>query len=99
MSRKSYIPGDVARFTLEVRTPAGDLVDAGSVQLTLQSASGMKTSVDQAVTEHVGIGLYAANFQIPFDARPGMWAWRWDMITPNAGASEGTFTVQRSLMT
>lgn len=98
MQRKSYLPGEVVRLTLEVKTPAGEPTDPGSVQLKIQSATGLKVSIPAEQVTKDSVGAYHSDFQIPFDARPGVWAWRWDLTAPNAGASEGIFTVQRSML-
>lgn len=98
MQRKPYLPGEVVRITLTVKDLAGAPVDPGGLTLTVQGPNTLKILLAAPDVVKVSAGNYYADFQIPPESRAGAWAWRWDLTAPNAGASEGAFVVQRSLM-
>ena len=93
---KSYIPGDVVRLSVTIKDAAGVLADPGGLSLVVQSPSLSKTTV-AGITKS-SVGNYTAEYQVPNAAVPGVWAWRWELSAPNAGASEGVFTVAESLI-
>lgn len=98
MRNKSYLPGDVVRVALSVKTLSGEPVDPGGVALVMQGPSARKMLVPAGAITKSDTGEYFSDFQIPPEIKAGTWAWRWEIAAPNPGVSEGTFVVQRSLI-
>lgn len=91
-----HVLGEVIRLTLRVNDMAGVTVEPGGVTLKIKPPVG-------AVTEYVfgsapeivndGVGRYHADIVL---SASGVWAYRWELNAPNAGAAEGVITVQKS---
>lgn len=89
----SYIPGELARLSLAVVNEAGDAADPGALRLKTRAQGGtvatLTYGVDVAIVKD-SVGNYHADILL---ANAGLWAWRWELDAPNAGAVEGTITV------
>ena len=91
-----YLVGEVARIDLDVTTPDGEAVDPGGLTLKLKPPqAAVVTHTYGAGTDIVrdALGKFHADIQL---TAAGIWAWRWDLAAPNAGAIEGTLIVQPS---
>lgn len=91
----TYIPGEVARISLTVTDVAGVVADPGALRLKVKPPAGaLATYTYGAGVEVVkdATGRYHADIQLP---TAGLWAYRWELDAPNAGAVEGVITVQK----
>lgn len=92
----SYIPGDVARISVSVFDLSDVAADPGALRLKVKSPAGAVTTYTFGSSAEVikdSTGAYHADIQL---TSQGLWAYRWEMDAPNAGAVEGAITVQRS---
>ena len=88
-----FIVGEVARLSLRVADLTGIAADPGTIVLKIKPgtdtvADYLYGSAPELVRD--GAGLYHAD--IPLTAA-GLWAYRWQLTTPNAGAAEGKILV------
>lgn len=91
-----FIPGEVARIPIRITTLSGQAVDPGSLTLMVKPPAGAIVAYAYGVAPEVvrdGEGVYHAD--IPLTAA-GLWAYRVELIAPNAGAAEGVITVLKS---
>lgn len=91
-----FIIGEVVRVSLHVADLSGVAADPGSVTLKVKPGSGVVTdylygSAPEVVRD--GAGLYHADIAL---TATGLWAYRWQLTTPNAGAAEGVINVSKS---
>ena len=96
MSEAAYLVGQVARISLRVADIAGTIADPGGLVLRVKSGAGSVTAYTYGTAAEIvrdGLGTYHAD--IPLTAS-GQWAYRWECVTPHAGAAEGVITVQKS---
>jgi len=92
----AYIPGEVARLTLAVSNIAGAAADPGALRLKIKTPAGAITTYTYGGSADVvkdAVGTYHADIQL---ATAGLWAWRWELDAPNAGAAEGVAVVNKS---
>lgn len=92
----TYIPGEVARISLTATDNAGAVADPGALRLKVKPpANPLATYTFGAGAEIVkdAVGRYHADILL---AAAGLWAYRWELDAPNAGAIEGSITVQKS---
>lgn len=88
----SYILGEVVRLLLSTFDFAGTVADPGSVVLKVKQPDGtVVTHTPDVVRDSTGV--YHADLTL---SAAGMWAYRWELTTPNAGAAEGLINVQKS---
>lgn len=91
-----YIPGEVARLTLAVTSVAGAAADPGALRLKVKPPSGTVATYTYGGGAEIvrdTVGAYHADIQL---TTAGLWAWRWELDTPNAGAAEGAVAVNKS---
>ena len=96
MSEAAYLVGQVARISLRVADIAGAIADPGGLVLCVKSAAGSVTASTYGADATIvrdGTGNYHAD--IPLTVH-GLWAYRWELSAPNAGAAEGLINVQKS---
>lgn len=96
MSNETYIPGEVARLTLAVTTVAGVAADPGALRLKMRAPAGTVATYTYGSGSEIvkdATGNYHADIVL---ATAGVWAYRWEMDAPNAGAAEGAINVQKS---
>ncbi len=97
MSDDTYEIGDVVRLTITITDMSGVQADpTGELTLTLKPpADDQKTYAVDAPGEIVrdAQGIYHADVQV---TASGVWAYRWQVGLPNAGAVSGTLIVKRS---
>jgi hypothetical protein len=96
MPDPAYIIGEVARLSLRVADLTGLAADPGSVTLKIKPGAGavadyLYGSAPEVVRD--GAGLYHADIEL---TAAGLWAYRWQLTTPNAGAAEGVINVSKS---
>lgn len=87
-----YIPGEVARLSLTVTDHDGLAADPGSVVLKVKQPDGTVVTHTPDVVRD-GAGVYHADLAL---SSAGVWAYRWELTAPNAGAPEGLINVQKS---
>ena len=94
----AYIPGEVARISAHVADITGVAADPGGVRLLVKAGNAVAVAyiygVD-AIIVRDSVGEYHADLPI---TSAGRWAYRWELTAPNAGAAEGTLSVDRSLV-
>ena len=93
---EAYIPGEVARISAHVADIAGAAVDPGGVKLLVKPPSGPTVTYTygiDAIVVRDSLGNYHADLPL---TSSGVWAYRWELTAPNAGAAEGVITVQKS---
>jgi hypothetical protein len=91
-----YIPGEVARLSLAVTNIAGAAADPGALRLKVKSPAGAVSTYTYGGGAEIvkdSVGNYHADIQL---TTAGLWAWRWELDAPNAGAAEGAINVQKS---
>lgn len=87
-----YIRGEVARLSLTVTDIDGLAADPGTVVLKVRQPDGtVVTHTPDVVRDSAGV--YHADLVL---SAAGMWAYRWELDAPNAGAAEGVIQVQKS---
>lgn len=92
----NYLPGDVARISVRVADITGIAADPGSVTLKVRPPLGAVAAYaygGSVVVVRDATGRYHADIELT-DA--GVWAYRWELTTPNAGAAEGVIRVDKS---
>ena len=92
----TYIPGEVARVSLTATDTAGAAADPGALRLKVKPPTGALATYTFGVGADIvkdAVGRYHADILL---AAAGLWAYRWELDAPNAGAVEGTITVQKS---
>lgn len=93
---ETFIPGEVARLTLQATDLAGLAADPGSITLKIKPGMGAVASYAYGAAAELvrdGAGLYHADIAL---TAAGLWAYRWELSAPNAGAAEGVINVQKS---
>ena len=96
MSINAYVPGEVARLSLSATDAAGVAADPGALRLIVKAPSGTLASHTFGVGEVVvksAAGKYHADVHL---VSAGVWAYRWELDVPNAGAAEGVINVLKS---
>ena len=96
MSDAFYIPGELARMSLTAKDATGVLADPGALRLKVKTPAGIVTTYTYGSSAEVikdSTGRYHADIQL---TAAGVWAYRWELDAPNAGAAEGAITVQKS---
>lgn len=96
MSIDNFVPGEVARLTLAVINVAGAAVDPGALRLKIKPPSGTVTTYTYGTGNTIAkdsTGVYHADIAL---SSAGVWTWRWELDSPNAGAAEGAVNVLRS---
>lgn len=91
-----FVIGEVVRLPLRVTDLAGAAVEPGGVTLKIKPPVGAVDEYVFGVAPEVlndGTGRYHADIVL---TAAGTWAYRWELAAPNAGAAEGTITVQKS---
>ena len=91
-----YIQGQPAHLSLTVADMSGQPADPGSLTLKVKPPTGVIQSYGYGTAPEVvrdGVGLYHADLDLPV---AGVWAYRWELTAPNAGAAEGLIQVQKS---
>jgi hypothetical protein len=88
----NYIPGEVVRLLLNTFDFAGAVADPGTVVLKVKQPDGTVITHTPDVVRD-GTGVYHADLAL---TAAGVWAYRWELTTPNAGAAEGVIQVQKS---
>lgn len=91
-----YLPGQVVRISVRISDDSGVAADPGAIALKVKLGVGAVDIYTYGVNAELirdGVGLYHAN--IPLTAA-GLWAYRWELQDPNAGAAEGVVNVQKS---
>lgn len=96
MPDPAYIIGEVVRLSLRVADLTGLAADPGTVTLKIKPGAGAVTdylygSAPEVVRDDAG--LYHADIEL---TAAGLWAYRWQLTTPNAGAAEGVINVSKS---
>lgn len=92
----NYIPGEVARISVTVLDAAGLAADPGALRLKVKPPAGALASYTYGSSAQIvkdATGRYHADIQLP---TAGLWAYRWELDAPNAGAVEGVITVSKS---
>ena len=88
----NYIPGEVVRLLLNTFDFAGAVADPGTVVLKVKQPDGtVVTQTPDVVRDSTGV--YHADLAL---TAAGVWAYRWELTAPNAGAAEGVIQVQKS---
>ena len=88
----NYIPGEVVRLLLNTFDFAGAVADPGAVVLKVKQPDGtVVTHTPDVVRDSTGV--YHADLVL---SAAGVWAYRWELTAPNAGAAEGLINVQKS---
>lgn len=93
---EAFIVGAVAHLWVKAADLAGQAADPGAITLKIKPGAAPVTDYSYGVAPEVtrdGVGAYHAN--IPLTAA-GLWAYRWELSAPNAGAVEGVINVQKS---
>lgn len=96
MASDTFIVGEVARLSIRATDLTGAAADPGSITLEIKPGSAPVAAYTYGAAPEVvrdGVGRYRAD--IPLNAA-GLWAYRWELGAPNAGAAEGTITVLKS---
>lgn len=96
MSDAAYIPGELARLSLRVADIDGTAADPGALLLKIKGPSGTVATFTYGIGADIvrdGLGAYHADLPL---ATAGLWAYRWELAAPNAGAAEGVINVQKS---
>ena len=96
MAFDAFIPGEIAYIRLRVVDLAGLPADPGSVVLMLKQPLGTVSSLTYGIGVDIirdGVGLYHAEILL---TASGLWAYRWALSAPNAGAAEGVINVLKS---
>ena len=96
MAEAYYLVGEVAVLSLRVADMGGAIADPGGLVLRVKSGAGAVTSYAYGVDGVImrdGLGIYHADILL---STPGLWAYRWELSAPNAGAAEGVINVQKS---
>lgn len=97
MSENSlYIPGEVARITVRILNTDGVAADPGTLVLIVKPPAAAVISYIYGVAPEIvrdGTGAYHAD--VPLTGA-GQWMYRWETTPPNAGAVEGSMSVQKS---
>lgn len=91
-----FIIGEVVRLSLRVADLTGLAADPGTVTLKVKPGSGVVTDYLYGAAPEVvrdGTGIYHADIAL---TAIGLWAYRWQLTTPNAGAAEGVINVSKS---
>lgn len=92
----NYIPGEVTRISVTVMDSAGAAADPGALRLKVKPPAGAVTTYTFGSSAEIikdAVGRYHADIQL---TAAGVWAYRWELDAPNAGAVEGVITVQKS---
>jgi len=92
----AFIVGEVVRLTLTVTDLAGNAADPGSITLKIKPGTGAVTAYAYGTAPEVvrdATGRYHADIPL---VSSGLWAYRWELSAPNAGAAEGVINVQKS---
>jgi hypothetical protein len=92
----NYIPGEVARISITVAAPTGLASDPGALRLKVKPPAGAVVTYAYGSSGEIikdATGRYHADILL---AAAGLWAYRWELDAPNAGAVEGAITVQKS---
>ena len=96
LNDSQYIPGEVARLSLTVTDLDGLVADPGAVVLKVKQPAGVVATYAYGSSAEVikdAVGAYHADLVL---SAAGMWAYRWELDAPNAGAAEGVIQVQKS---
>lgn len=96
MASETFIVGEVARLSIRATDLTGAAADPGSIMLKIKPGSAPVAAYTYGAAPEVvrdGVGRYHAD--IPLTAA-GLWAWRWELAAPAAGAAEGIINVQKS---
>ena len=88
----AYVLGEVVRLLLNTFDFAGAIADPGAVVLKVKRPDGTVATLTPDVVRD-SAGVYHADLTL---SAAGMWAYRWELIAPNAGAAEGLISVQKS---
>lgn len=88
----TYVIGEVVRLLLNAFDFGGSIADPGTVVLKVKQPDGTVISHTSDVVRD-GTGVYHADLAL---TAAGVWAYRWELAAPNAGAAEGVITVQKS---
>ena len=93
MSSKSYITGEVVRIALSLANTLGAAVDPGGLLIKVHAAG------QAIVTYTYGVGIMIVrdalgeyHIDLPLTTT-GTWVYRWEFSGANAGANEGSITV------
>ena len=88
----AYVLGEVVRLLLNTFDFAGAVADPGAVVLKVKQPDGtVVTHTPDVVRDSTGV--YHADLAL---SAAGIWAYRWELTAPNAGAAEGLISVQKS---
>ena len=88
----AYVIGEVVRLLLNTFDFPGSVADPGAVILKVKRPDGtVVTHTPDVVRDSTG--LYHADLALSV---AGVWAYRWELSAPNAGAAEGVIQVQKS---
>lgn len=91
-----FLVGEVARLDLAATDLAGAAVDPGALLLKVKAPGGAVATYSYGADAELvrdSLGHYHAAIPLPV---AGQWAYRWDLVAPNAGAAEGVISVQKS---
>ncbi len=88
-----FLVGEVARIRVRALDIDGQTADPGAIALKVKAPAGIVTTYGAPEVVRDAAGIYHAD--IPLNAS-GIWAYRWELSAPNAGAAEGVIQVQKS---
>jgi uncharacterized protein YfaS (alpha-2-macroglobulin family) len=91
-----FIPGESARISVAVTDAAGIAADPGALRLRVKPPSGVVATYTLGASVFIvkeAVGSYHADILL---TSAGVWAWRWELDAPNAGAAEGVIPVLKS---
>lgn len=88
-----FLVGEVARLRVRALDIDGQAADPGAIALKVKSPAGAVTSYQTPEVVRDATGIYHADVTL---SASGIWAYRWELSPPNAGAAEGVIQVQKS---
>lgn len=90
-----YFVGSVAQVYVNIAEIDGTPADPGGLLLRVKAPNGAMIVLDYQAAEILRDRVGTFHADLTCDVA-GIWAWRWELSAPNAGAIEGVFRVQRS---
>ena len=93
MSSNSYLRGEVVRIALSLANTLGAAVDPGELLIKVRAEGQAILTYTYGVGIQIvrdALGEYHIDLPLP---TPGTWYYRWEFSGANAGANEGSITV------